>query len=519
MRQALQTKGPRGAQIAITDSQPAPVGGWNARDSVATMDERDAILLQNWFPKPSQVVIRKGYVNWATGITGQVESIMSYVGAATAKLFAANSGNIYDVTSQGAVGAAVQTGLTNGRWQYVNYATGSGTFYIYAVNGQDKPRLYDGTTWTAIDGVSTPAITGVTTTTLIHINVFKTRLFFVQSGTMKAWYLPVNSIGGAATALDFSSIFRMGGSLQAMATWTIDGGYGMDDHAVFITSEGEIAVYRGTDPSSPSTWALVGVYSIGSPVGRRCFVKYAGDLLMITKDGVSPLSKALISSRVTSRTNITEKIQDAVSSAVSSYGNNFGWQMEVFPNENMLFVNVPIAIGAQQQYVMNTITGAWCNFTGWNANVITLHRDDLYFGGNGVVAKIWQGNSDNGANIVANAIPAYNYFGSRSTLKNWRMVRPVFAADGPFGVLIGLNTDFDTTDPVGTPTFSPSNAALWDSAIWDTSVWGGLANIAKDWQTCYGLGYCATLHVLAATNTSNVSWAATDFVFERGGIL
>jgi hypothetical protein len=70
-------------------------------------------------------------------------------------------------------------GLTNARWQSANMGRLGGQFF-YAVNGVDKPRYYDNAAWVAVDGASTPAITGVTTTKLVHVNVYKNRrLWFV----------------------------------------------------------------------------------------------------------------------------------------------------------------------------------------------------------------------------------------------------------------------------------------------------------------------------------------------------
>ncbi|MGK3945817.1 hypothetical protein ABK046_46665, partial [Streptomyces caeruleatus] len=89
--------------------------------------------------------------------------------------------------------------------------------------------------WTAITGVSTPAITGVTTSTLAHVTLFKNRLFFVQNNSMNVWYLPVNSIGGTASMLDLGSVFRRGGRVEACYTWTLDAGDGSDDHFVVIS--------------------------------------------------------------------------------------------------------------------------------------------------------------------------------------------------------------------------------------------------------------------------------------------
>src|SRR5439155_1006380 len=144
---------PRGTSRVRTVSFPAPVGGWNARDSIGDMDKLDAVTLTNFFPGTTSVQLRQGYGRHADGFTGPVET---------------------------------------------------------------------------------------------H--------------TLKAWYLPINAIGGAATALDHSSICEQGGHLVAAMTWTLDAGYGMDDHLVFITSSGEVVVWRLTDPTTPTGIAMIGLF-------------------------------------------------------------------------------------------------------------------------------------------------------------------------------------------------------------------------------------------------------------------
>ncbi|MEI6590348.1 MAG: hypothetical protein WCO38_10445, partial [Verrucomicrobiota bacterium] len=46
---------------ATTTSVPAPIGGWNGRDSLANMQPLDAVQLVNWYPTPTDVTMRKGY--------------------------------------------------------------------------------------------------------------------------------------------------------------------------------------------------------------------------------------------------------------------------------------------------------------------------------------------------------------------------------------------------------------------------------------------------------------------------
>lgn len=349
----MRTRAVPAASIPVSLS--APTGGWNARDSLANMAANDAVYSVNLFPTTTDVIVRKGHTRHATGLPGQVETLMSYAGGTSQMMFAVSSGKIYDVSSPGAVGAPEVTGLSNSRWEYVNNATPGGA-YMMAVNGVDKMQYFDGTNWHTEGSGSPYNITGVDTSDVSNINIHKFRVWLVEKGTLKAYYLATGNIGGSATAFDLSGTAMLGGYLVSMYTWTIDAGYGVDDIAVFLTSKGEVIIYRGTDPSSANTWALVGIFRIGRPIGNRPCIKYSGDLLIISEDGVYPMSGALQSSRTNPRVALTDKIQYAVSSAVSRYSENFGWQLLQFPRENMIFLNVPVQEGeSQQQYVMNMI--------------------------------------------------------------------------------------------------------------------------------------------------------------------
>lgn len=524
MRQAIVAKG-RGPNT-VGRTVPAPVGGWNARDSLAAMDIKDAVIMDNFFPMTTSVMVRKGYTNFATGIAtagipDDVETLAVYNGASGInQMFAAAGGSIYDVSSAGAVGVAEVTSQNSNRWQVVNMATTGGKF-MYMVNGNDDPLLFDGSAFTPINGASTPAITGVTTADLVHVNVFQRRLWFVEIDSFNVWYLAADAIAGAATKFDLSAVFGRGGYLMAMGTWTIDAGYGMDDHAVFISSQGEIAVYKGYDPSSIDTWALVGVYWVGSPVGRRCFVKMGSELIIICQDGMMPLSKALTTVRVNNKLAISDKIQQAASMAVSLYGTNFGWQLQPFPKENMLILNIPISTQANHQYVMNTITGSWCRFTGWDAICWEMYGDDIYFGTSGAVCRAWDGRLDGSSNIFAECLQAFSSFGYPGNIKHFKLLRPVISVDGAdanaFGLSIGINVEYSQAPPAGWPTFSTDNFALWDSAIWDTAVWvGGYSPAKQDWLTCPAVGYNAAMHVKLTNRIADLEWINTDFKFEVG---
>ena len=504
-------------QAAQTVTVAAPIGGWNARDALGAMDALDAVTLQNFWPGTNSVILRNGYTKHATGLPAEVQTLMAYSSGTSNKLFAVSDGKIYDATSAGAVGAAAVSGLTNSKFQYVNITTPAAS-YLMAVNGADKLRTFDGTNWHT-DGDGSPYdITNIDTATVSNITLFKNRIWLTTNNTLKVWYLPVNSIGGAAVALDMTSIFQLGGYIMAGMTWTLDAGYGVDDYLVFITSNGEALVWRLTDPTTPTGISQIGLYKIGAPIGRRCYTKFGGDLLVITQDGVVPMSGALQSSRLDPRVSITNKIQYAMSSAISTYGANFGWSLLYYPKENQLILNVPISVGTQQQYVMNNITKSWCNFTGWAANCWELHIDDPYFGGNGYVGKAWNGNTDDTSNIDGFSLQSFQSYGT-ALQKQCKMIRYHLQTNGTPSVFGNVNVDYNLADESAQLNFSTSIYGLWNAGLWDSAIWGAGLVPSADWQGVTNIGYTFAPLIKTATQGIQLQWVATDLVFEGGGVL
>jgi hypothetical protein len=521
MRTALlsRSKVPQ-TQTASVRTTPAPVGGWNARDSLAHMPPEDAISLVNWFPRPSYVEVRGGYASHATGMTGNGKTLITYTGInGTNAMFCTTASGTYNVTSAGAVGASVLT-RTNGKHQWVMFGDGTSNWMI-ACNGVDKPAYYDGTTWTAVDGGTSPALTGLTTTTLIGVAESHGRLFFIQTDTLKFWYLPAGVAGGALTSFDLAGVATRGGYLMAVGNWTVDAGDGPDDRVVFYTSEGEIIVYSGNNPSSASFWGLVGVYYAGKPIGRRCMTKLGGDLLLLTQNGTFGMNDAIASASIDHKLAISYKIEQAFTDATVLYSSVFGWEAVVYPAQAALIVNVPYAAdGVHEQFVMNTITKAWCKFTSWNAETFGILNGQLYFTAGTVVYKAWTGMVDSASNIEAYGKCAFSYFGAKGAQKKFTLYRPILLVNGSLSFLTDLDVDYRDDTITGTATYSAITANVWDTAKWGTGIWGGGLDVVRQWTTpTEWEGFCAAGKLKVATNTLQIQWMANDYVFTTGGVL
>lgn len=499
-------------------SVPAPVGGLNARDGIAAMPPTDAVKMDNFFPTPSSVDFRNGCKSWATGMTGNVETLATYNSATLSKLFACAGGNIYDISTTGAVGAPIASGFASNRWQTLNFgSTAANGSFLYLFNGVDFPIIYNGTIAQQVTGSSTPiAITGVAPNLLVQATSFKQRIYMVEANSFRCWYLGVNAVGGTASSIDFGGFFKLGGYLMAVATWSVDNSAGMQEYFVAISSQGEVVTFQGYDPSNAANWSVASHFRIGRPIGRRCYAKVGSDLIFITADGAFPLSKAMLTDRSQLNDSISDKIQNLINNDVQSYGSNFGWQIILYPIGNKLIVNVPyVDTAGTYQYVMNTITGAWCRFTGWMAWSWELFGDKLFYGSGGKVYQADTGLSDDGAVIAGDVQQAFQYFGADQN-KMFSMIRPILQASTGVTPSVTLNVDYDTSSP--TPgTATATSTTLWGSP-WG-SLWSSNNGTVRVWHSTGSVGYAGSPHIVLTAKNVQCKWQSTDVSYQVGAVL
>jgi len=502
---------------------PAPTDGWDAISPLASMDPKRAPILNNWIPRPGWVELRLGYQPWTllSDLTTPVETLMVRRAEGVEQMFAASGGTIYNVSDTAVIDAVV-TGLNSDRWQYVNFTPPLGTTVIQLVNGIDELQMFDGTTWTV------PTITGLpnslSTSAIINIWAQKNRLWYVLTdgaggGSTVCAFMPTGSITGAiAGTLDLGSEWYKGGYLISISDWTVDGGNGPQDYMVFLSNRGQATIFSGTDPTSATAWTLVGTFDLSPPIGSRCATKIGSDVGLILQQGVVPISQALPFDPSSERSvAITARIQNAMAQSAAMGMNLFGWQLITFAPQQLAILNVPqVENSTQVQYVMNTLTGAWCQFTGWNANCFEVYNDTLYFGGNvGDVNECFVGSLDFTNSILADMQCAYNYFDAPGRLKRMTMVQPFLTAAQTITPQISVDADFVIQTQTA-PIQILDGGATWDSAIWDTSVWFGSVSQTINWLSAEAVGHALAIHLTVNVATSAVTGAAQgifDFSF------
>lgn len=490
---------------------PAPVGGWNARDALDKMEPTDAVRLVNWVPRAGYVESRRGYLLFATGLGGPVETLVSYRGTADETLIAGANGTLWDVTTSTPVSLAGS--FTNNRWQTTPFDD-----RLIFVNGEDPGQMYNGTT------VAAMTITGANPALLWGCNTFKGRVYYWYEEDQGFWYAAAGSYQGALTYFDLSGQLQTGGALVMMVSWTLDSGDGVDDLAAFIFSTGEVLIYQGDDPGDAAAWSLVGRFQIGEPLGIRAHAKVGGTEIIITRDGYVDLAQALRDGRYSEQSAYSNKIIRATKQATGLYFQQYGWQALLYPAGQMFIVNAPVTTGQSIQHVRDTSGGGWCSFEGWNAICFAVHNDQLWFGtSDGNVYQADVGTQDNAMPISLDGIPAFNSLGSRAGRKQVTAVNVVTNYEKPGFLALDCLTDFSTQRRSTLYEGPFDGTSEWDSADWDTSVWvtpqGDDAPIRSAWRNLSGIGYTLTISVRASTRAQNIIWYSTNVLYRNAGVI
>lgn len=469
---------------------PAPVKGWVSNQSASAQDPASALVLDNFWPSSTGVEPRGGYKP-RVDIAASATNLFEYAAGSTFIATDATAIYTFDAnTADDTTLTAVVSSQTSGDWHGVETQNDGGSFFSM-VNGSDDLQIYDGSTWQAVNSGSSPhSITGSGlsgTDAFTYVANYRERMFFVEGGTMNVWYLGVNSVSGTATKFPIAGIFNKGGSIHSITTFSSDAGDGLDDRILFLTTEGEFALYSG-DIASPS---LSGVYEIGIPIARDPFIRISGDVMIATKSGLIAVSAAI-------GKDPSQLKASSVSRAIErdwEYWQRFqpsGWRLAKWPSQNMAIIGVPTT-DEPFAFVVNLETGAWARFTGWNIGALAALGDSLHFASGVDIFEANTGGLDNGSPFVCQSCQAFSSFGTAG-VKTAKLIRGDFVSNVTFTPKFSIALDYAPRFPTApnAATVSPVGGAVWDAADWDTAEWaiyGGRKGVVSDWHVVNGLGF------------------------------
>lgn len=372
-------------------------------------------------------------------------------------------------------------------------------------------------------------MTGADTNDLSHVWKFKSRLLFIKRGTTDAYYLPVDAVAGALTKFSLGGVFPSGGVLVSGASWSVNSGGGLEDTCLFFSDKGEVAVYQGSDPSSISTFGLVGVYKIGVPLHKNAMVRAGGDLWVLTDDAVVPLSAMLATTDRSGmkKAAISYPIEELWRQIVNERkGTSFPFTVALWHAETMLVVGVPAFSGLPAYaLVCNTRTNAWARYTGWDVRSLAIFDDRLFFGtSTGRIVEGETGGSDQGSNYTGVLLPRFDDFGDPSE-KVSVAVRLEARSKFVFTPQLFANSDYEIDLPLPLNADGVEGSNVWDAAIWDESVWGSgstAKQLISRWESVAAIGHSLSpgLQITSGRTTSpDLEIITLQLMYEPGQVM
>ena len=246
------------------------------------------------------------------------------------------------------------------------------------------------------------------------------------------------------------------------ATWSMDAGDGLDEKCIFGTDLGEILIFTGTDPSNAANWRQEGRYDLSPPLGMNGHIQIGGDMLVVTVDGIIPLSQAIAKSPgQLDLAMLTRSIEVRWHEEVAAK-RSWAWSIKKWDENSTIFVTTPgDPPGLRHCLLANNTTGSsGARYTKRDATWFIRSRADMYFGTqDGFIMQaertgkdeLFDGNTQaiKPMSYLATLVGGWEMFGAPANQVVWHQARAAFrtSANEPFQPQLAATVDYVVTLP------------------------------------------------------------------------
>jgi hypothetical protein len=508
----LLNKGRPAAKVAHFS---APLKGLSRNSELTENDPLLASILTNWIVEDDRISVRPGYLKLGQiAANTPISTMIPYYGSPQ-KLAAASGGKIYDLA-----GAQIAAGpYGSDDWAWTSFSNLSSDDFTVMVNGFDGVISWSGTTFAVEAVTAPPAETWVLPAKFDKVLSHMNRLWFADSQNLAVYYLPIQTKSGVVDLLPLNAIFKRGGTIKGIYTWSIDGGVGLDDAIAIFTSNGEVAIYSGVDPESD--FKLVGIFRFDAPMSKDSIINFGGDLYVMISTGLVPMTTLLRAESEQlgkSDINVMKDFEEV------ARGNRdvYGWQVILNQHTNHAICNMPVGNGKYQQMVRKMPAQIWSKWTGVPARCWGWLNNHTYFGSEtgGIYVGGAEYFNDNGAAIDADVSFAWSSYRSMAK-KNFKLVRLYTLTDGQPRPFIDLEVDYEHKPPINQPevTTGPDGGAVWNTATWDVDYWASTPTSRQNWQGVTGLGRVGAPRIRVSVSGASFALTGVDVIYELGGLM
>jgi hypothetical protein len=496
----------KGAPASKVSHLSAPLKGLSRVAELDTADPLLASILTNWIVEEDRITVRPGYIKIGQVVGNTpVSTIIPYYGSPSEIAVAAGT-KIFDLAGT----TVLASGYGGDDWAWTSFSNLSSVDYTLMVNGFNGLISWDGTTFVAESLVVPAGETWINPAKFDKILTHMNRVWFADNENLAVYYLEL---------FPLNAMFKRGGVIRGLYTWSIDGGTGLDDALAIFTSNGEVAIYSGVDPESD--FKLVGIFRFDAPMSKDSIINFGGDLYVMVSTGLVPMT-TLIRAETEQLGKSDLNVMKEFEEVSHLHRGDYGWQAILNHHTNHAICNMPLGGGKYQQMVRKMPGQVWTKWDGVPSRCWGWLDNHTYFGSN--TGGIYRGGTeylnDNGAAINADVRFSWSNYGS-VTKKNFKMVRLYSITDGAPTPFVDMEVDYTNVPPTNQPEVAaaPVGTATWNTATWDIDNWAAAFQPKQNWQGVTGLGRVGAVRVRIGVTGSSFSLTGVDVLYELGGLM
>ena len=513
---------------------PAPTGGIDSYNNSYGISLIHAYSLINWIPGLRECYVRGGSSLFYSPGSETIDTLMVYNQKSLDKLFVVMDGDLYDVGNSGILTKKFDSNLTESNLNWIQINTEGGQYLMF-FNGNDTPKIFNGTTLTDVSvGKNSSVSTAFPTlSNLIWCHVHQNRLWFGEKNSLDCWYMPISSItGNSAKLWRFNA--TKGGYIMGMFSWTINSvSSGSQDVFCFITSEGELFIYSG-NPDTLSTIEYIGTYQIGKPVSRRAWCKFGGDVLIFTDNGVEAVSQIFGQGQEILDTYEFQKfINPLIKEKMEYYNRKKGATPTINDYNTIYYDNVNdfiiLTFAEQEQIIINIKNRSAAEFNNLDMRcVIVFENKFLYGDNNGNVLLAYSGDADYNNDtsladlpIRAVAITSFQTFDFISNKKKLNSVKVNFRSPQVPSMGVDSIVDYDYSKSLPVSEHREFDIDLLGGTGNNAFVLGtsylldpqGLSSFTKN--NLYEDGYALATQLVVERFGYEVNWISSEIKYKQ----
>jgi hypothetical protein len=359
-----------------------------------------------------------------------------------------------------------------------------------------------------------PVDTFISPNTFEIVLAHHNRLFFADGTNLAVYYLPLFQKDGQVSYLPLNAVFKRGGYIKAMATWTVEGGTNLNDQLAIFSSNGECAIYGGVDPDTD--FVLSGLFRFDAPMSKHSVINWGGDLYVMISTGVVPMS-TLMKAESDKLGLADQRVKQRFLEHQLEHDEP-GWSLTMLPHLGIVLANLPHGGAHYHQMLRYMSSGFWAEWSDIHGRCWAWIDPFIYFGDD--VGNVYEMHpahrNDNGIEIRVDMLLAWTRFGTAAR-KQFKGVRTYLITDGAPRPVVDIKTDFDYSPGVNVPDLSEyGDVSMWDTASWDTSFWAGGSAAVIKWNGVAADGGYGAVRLTADILNCTFSVTGFDVLFEEG---